>query len=174
MELLGLLLILLFVSPFIAIAMLVQLSQRVEHITEILDIINTREMNDLLKLKDAGIFSEKEFETKAGICKRITPPVGQDEVKDAMQHMLEKGLLTQEEYEKKTRMLKDISDKGMETDIRALEELKRKSGFGDVVCFAELAGDSWICVCGTRNELSDINCSKCFRNQRYVLKHCSR
>jgi len=70
-----------------------------------------------------------------------------------------------------------MSDKNNFTDLDSISSkdisiLKDKLGT-DAITYAKSDGISWLCVCGTKNPIKNLNCSNCHRNMNNTLKNYS-
>ena len=91
-----------------------------------------------------------------------------------MEDLPEKGLLSDEEFSRKLEALEKVKGRGEGISGIDLAEIKRRTSYKDAICYAERTPDSWICICGTENKLSDRHCRKCFSNQGYVLENFTK
>ncbi len=165
----------LFLLLIIAIVvLLVENNQKTEKIAGMLAGKERSELANLIMLRDSGILTEEEFKEKKREYEKLMARRGLDDERKALIDLHEKGIINDEEFKKKMETLESIERRREGVTGTDLAEIKRKTSYKEAICFAERTPDSWICICGTENKLSDRNCRKCCSNQRYVLENCTK
>lgn len=162
------------ISLTVIIVLLVVLNQKTERIVGMIAGKERSELANLIRLRDAGILTEEEFEQKKREYERWIAGKGHVDERKALEDLHQKGLLSDEEFNRKLEVLEKAESRGEGITGTDLAEIKRKTSYKDAICFAERTPDSWICVCGTENKLSSRNCRKCLNNQKYVLENCTK
>ena len=165
----------LFLILIIAIVVLLVINnQKTERIAGMLSAGERSELANLIRLRDAGVLTEEEFEEKKKEYKRWMKQKGLGDERKALIDLHEKGLLDDEELKQKLEIIEKTENRARGIASTDLAEIRRKTSFNDAICFAERTSDSWICICGTENKLSDRNCKKCFSSQKYLLENCTK
>lgn len=162
------------IAPIVIIVLLAIINQKTERIVNVIASKERRELADLIRLRDSGILTEEEFEKKKKEYNRWIAEKGYGDERKALTELHEKGLLSDEELRQKLEVLEKTEIRRKGITGTELAEIKRKTTYKDAICFAERTPDSWICICGTENELSDRSCRKCLSNQKYLLENCTK
>ncbi|MGI6703979.1 MAG: SHOCT domain-containing protein [Clostridia bacterium] len=165
----------LFLVLIIAIVVLLVINnQKTEKIAGMIAGKERSELANLIKLRDAGILTEEEFERKKREYESWIAQKGHSDERNALKDLHQKGLLSDEELRRKLDLLDKAESRGEGIAGTDLAEIKRKTSYKDAICYAERTPDSWICICGTENKLSSRHCRKCFSNQGYVLENFTK
>jgi ribosomal protein L40E len=162
------------ISLTVIIILLVVLNQKTERIAGMIASKERSELANLIRLRDAGILTKEEFEQKKREYERWIAEKGHVNEKKALEDLHEKGLLSDEEFNRKLAVLEKTESRGDGVTGTDLAEIKRRTACKDAICYAERTPDSWICICGTENKLSVRNCRKCFSNQGHVLENFTK
>lgn len=164
---------LLLVLMVVIIVLLVKSNERTK---EMVSAVTKKEneLINLIRLREAGILTQEEFEQKKREYREWTDQKDLGTEKEALMDLHEKGFLTDKEYSDKLKMLEKAEERKKDITGPELAEIKRKISYKDAVCFAEKTPDSWICICGTENKLSDRHCAKCHSNQGYILENFTK
>ncbi len=169
----------LFLLLIIAIVVLLAVNnQKTEKIADMLAGKERSELANLIRLRDAGVLTEEEFQEKKKEYESWMAQKGLGDERKALSDLHEKGLFNDEEFGRKLEIIekseKEKAERTKGITGTQLAEIRRKTSYKEAMCFAERTPDSWICICGTENKLSDRNCKKCHSNQRYVLENCTK
>jgi len=162
------------IATIVIIVLLAVINQKAAKITGMIAGKERSELANLIRLRDAGILTEEEFEEKKREYERWMTQKGLGDERKVLKDLHEKGLLSDEELKQKLEVLDKAESRGEGIAGTDLAEIKRKTSYKDAICFAERTPDSWICICGTENKLSARHCRKCSSNQGYVLENFTK
>jgi hypothetical protein len=154
------------ISLIVIIIQLAVINQKAEKIAGMIAGKERSELANLIRLRDAGILTEEEFQQKRKEYESWIAEKGHSDERKALEDLHEKGLLSDEELNKKLEALEKVKGRGEGISGIDLAEIKRRTSYKDAICYAERTPDSWICICGTENKTIRQALQKVFQQSR--------
>ncbi|UCZ52187.1 SHOCT domain-containing protein [Bacillus shivajii] len=149
-----------FLSPILITMILILVYRLRTQVKKLQEGPEDDTINQLKALYAKGVLSEDEANVKIREYKN-------KQNEQMLRHLLNKGLMSREEFDEK---VEGLAKHQQQLRVKELEILRDRLGQHQVSCLPEQQVKTWLCVCETINENSNMVCNNCRLNREYIFE----